>query len=89
MKETLGVIFEMEAVSPEVRMANEMAQFQQLAAYRARKLQAYKDWADPVKREARIAEQKKLEVAAKAILPTLPDQDWVRTGKSPIKVKDV
>lgn len=48
----LGFVHQMEQVSPEVHKAQRMAELEQIAKYRALKLQKYKDWADPVLRQA-------------------------------------
>lgn len=44
----------MEQLSPEVIRAQRQAELADLAKFRARHMQAYKDWTDPVKRAALI-----------------------------------
>ena len=41
-----------EDLSPEVIRAQRMAELEQMAKYRYAKMEAYRDWADPVKRAA-------------------------------------
>lgn len=89
MKEIAGIHFEMIAVAPEVRIAQTMSEFQQLATYRAKRLQKYKDWADPVKREEIKAKQKSVEEECRKFLSEIDaEKISIRTGESPIKVKD-
>lgn len=49
-------IFAQEQLSAEVIRAQRLAELEQLAKYRAQKLQKYKDWADPIKRAEMQAE---------------------------------
>lgn len=49
-------IFAQEQLSIEVIRAQRMTELEQLAKYRAIKLQKYKDWADPIKRAEMQAE---------------------------------
>lgn len=67
-----------------------MAELEQMAKYRAIKLQHYKDWADPVKRAAIKAQYKVDEAIGRAKLVDIPvEQIAVRTGDrvEPIQLK--
>lgn len=87
MKEIVGVHFHMEVISPDIQRAQFMAEQMNLSTYRAKKIQAYKDWADPVKRAAIQEETKALEAKSKTEIPTLQDQPWIRSEPIPYKIK--
>ena len=75
-----GFYFHMEQISPEVRHAQRMAELKQMAAYRALRLQAYKDWADTEKRNAIKAQYALDESEDRKKLDTMPaDLIAVRT----------
>lgn len=46
----IGIFQHMDMISPEAYRAQRMAELQQLANYRARKLKRYQEWSDPEKR---------------------------------------
>lgn len=50
MKDMSELIFHMDCLAPEVRTAQAMAEFRNQAMHHQRRIQKYKDWADPVKR---------------------------------------
>lgn len=89
MKEIAGIHFTMEFASPAAVGAQFMAEQRNLAVYRAKKLQAYKDWADPKKREEIQAKQKEIEAASRKELSSIDaEKIAVRTGEVPFKVKE-
>ena len=68
INEVIGIYHHMEELSPEVKRAQRMAELKNLSEYRAKVLQRYKDWADPVKR-AEIQENAAMDLQeAKKIL---------------------
>lgn len=59
-----GYVSQIASLSPEVIKAQRIAEIENIAKYRAIKLQKYKDWADSEKRAAMQAEAKReLEMA--------------------------
>lgn len=72
INEITGEYFFMEQLSPEVQRAQRMAELEQLAKYRALKLQKIKDWSDPVKRAETQAQYAKDEAEDRAKLKDIP-----------------
>ncbi len=88
MKEIVGIIHHSEFDSRDVAMAQAIAEINNLARYRAKKLQYYKDWADPTKRAYIKENIAALEKDSRTKLSEVPAEDVaVRTGKSPIIIK--
>src|SRR4051812_47370010 len=55
-------VIKLDAISPEVERAQRMAELKDVAEYRARRLKAYQEWSDPIKRaqiQAKHAEELK------------------------------
>ncbi len=73
INETEGIYSMFEDLSPEVHRAQRLAELEQLARYRARRLAEYQAWSDPVQRmqiqiNARVEEAKaRAEVAGKTV----------------------
>lgn len=72
MKEITGIYYHMDVISPEAFKAQRMAELEQMARYRAMRLQHYKDWADPVKRKIIQTKFKAEEIEARKKLPDIP-----------------
>ena len=61
---SIGIVSQFDAISPEVERAQRMAELKNIAEYRARRLQAYRDWANPIKRaELQAKHQQELKQA--------------------------
>ena len=59
-----SLVIETHQISPEALRAQRQAELKDIAEYRARRLQAYKEWSDPVKRAERIEKaQEELRIA--------------------------
>lgn len=87
MKEITGLYFHMEQISPEAFQAQRLAEMEQMSRYRIQKLQEYKDWSDPEKREAKKAQYAKDEAEGKKLLGTaIKALPWIRDCKPTFKV---
>lgn len=62
-----SLIIETHQISPEALRAQRLAELKDIAEYRARRLQSYKNWSDPVKRAERIQKAQEELIAARKI----------------------
>lgn len=81
-----GLFHYQEAASREAQMAQHMAELEQLAKYRAKKIQFYKDWSDTLKREALQAQARVDELAAQQIaaMKLVEDPFYFHNKKPPM-----
>lgn len=79
--------------SAEAFRAQRMAELEQMAKYRALKLQQYKDWSDPIKRAAFQAKIKADEAIAKVELREMfkgdPDIEYAKIAVRPLTEEQV
>ncbi len=82
-------------VSVEAFLAQRMAEFEAMSAYRNGKIAKYKEWADPVKRAEIIAEQEELlrdtiQKLKMGFASNDADQEYsmiaIRSDTSPLKI---
>lgn len=79
----IGIHIHTSQASQEAQRAQRMAELENLAKYRAMKIQQYKDWSDPVKRAALQAKYKLWEEEGRKKLHEIPAElVAVRTGKN-------
>lgn len=88
LNELTGIYFHMDVISPEAFQAQRMAELEQMAKYRSIRIQQYKDWSDPVKREKIKTQYSKDEAEGRKLLATVSaEQVAVRTGQAPLNIK--
>lgn len=86
--ELTGVYFYMDSISPEAMKAQRMAELEQMAKYRSIRIQQYKDWSNPVKREIIKAQYAKDEIECRKLMADIPaERVAVRTGEIPMNIK--
>lgn len=82
LEKPAGYVSIWRELSPEVIRAQRQAELAAIAEYRARKVQAYKDWADPEKREAMKKEAEEQQKSSREELAGKYIDDYrVRTVK--------
>ena len=88
MKQTelTGIIHHMEAISPEAQKAQVMAEMEQLAKYRAKRLQQYKDWSNPMKRAAMRAQYNADEERDRKLLVDIPAEHVAVRPVNPYRI---
>lgn len=90
LHELTGIYHYMDTISPEAMREQRMAELEQMAKYRALKLQQYKDWSDPVKRAAIQARYVLEEAVSRKDLVNIPAElVAVRRYESPLNVAKI
>lgn len=78
----VGIYDHMNLATPEAMKAQRQAELEQMAKYRSKRLQEYKDWSEPVKREAKKEAFRKEEEKCRPLMANIPaEQVAVQTGK--------
>lgn len=81
----IGIFSQFEQLSPEVMRAQRQAELENIAKYRAERLQFYLDWSDPEKRAKLQAEHAAGEKAAREEMTGKYIDDYrVRTVKNEV-----